>query len=151
MATDARARLASIAVVAEEPTLGIHGGESGNVPLLLREIRHALERLLATGAVHVIDLRAIPLGPGEEERLLDALGTGELCATFDVLGRSELQECGYPGVWRVTHWNAAAELIGRFIEVTFAPALLASNREDVLAGLERLTAELGDGGSGAAS
>jgi len=111
--------------------------------LLLGEIRHALERLLATGAIHAIDLRTIPLGPGEEERLLAALGTGELCATFDALGRSELQECSYPGVWRISHWNAAGELIGQFIEVTFAPDLLASNREDIQAGLERLTAELG--------
>ena len=144
MATDAHARLASIAVVAEAPATPGVGADSGNVPLLLGEIRHALERLLATGAVHIIDLRAIPLGPGEEERLLDALGTGELCATFDALGRSELQECRYPGVWRISHWNAAGEPVGRFIEVTFAPALLASDREDILAGLERLTAELGN-------
>jgi hydrogenase-1 operon protein HyaF len=142
--TDARARLASIAIVSEAAPQIMHRVDSGNLPLLLGEIRHALERLLATGAVHAIDLRAIPLGPGEEDRLLNALGTGELCATFDTLGRSELQECGYPGVWRITHWNAAGELIGRFIEVTFAPELLASNREDIEAGLERLTAELGN-------
>lgn len=142
MSTDARARLAAIAIVAETPPAPSVGADSGNVPLLLGEIRHALERLLATGAVHAIDLRAIPLGPGEEDRLLEALGTGELCATFDALGRSELQECRYPGVWRITHWNAADELIGRFIEVTFAPALLASNREDIRDGLERLSAEL---------
>jgi hydrogenase-1 operon protein HyaF len=138
MATDARARLASIAVVSEGRAAPGVGADSGNVPLLMREIRHALESLLDSGATHVIDLRAIPLGPGEEERLLAALGVGELCATFDALGRSELQECSYAGVWRITHWNSADEVTGRFIEITFAPALLAADPEDVRAGLERL-------------
>jgi hydrogenase-1 operon protein HyaF len=144
MATDARQRLASIAVVTEGLAPPGVGAVSGNVPLLMSEIRHALERLLDSGATHTIDLRAIPLGPGEEDRLLAALGTGELCATFDALGRSELQECSYPGVWRITHWNSADEVTGRFIEVTFAPALLAADREDVRAGLERLAPDGGD-------
>lgn len=144
MTTDARGRLAAIAVVTETPLAVRAGPGSGNVPLLLGEIRHALERLLATGAVHTIDLRTIPLGPGEEERLLEALGVGELCATFDALGRSELQECGYPGVWRITHCNSAGEVTGRFIEVTYAPTLLAADPDDIRAGLERLAANLED-------
>lgn len=146
MATDARGRLAAISVVTEGMSAPAqHGGSaSGNLPLLLLEIRHALERLLDHGATHAIDLRALPLGPGEEERLLETLGTGELHASFDALGRSELQECGYPGVWRVTHWNGAGELIGRFIEVAFAPELLASDPEDVRAGLARLCADFAD-------
>jgi len=116
--------------------------DTGNVPLLLNEVRHALERLLTDGTEHVIDLRAIPLGPGEEDRLLEALGRGELKAEFESLGRSELQECAYPGVWCVTHYNEAGHVAGRFVEVTFTPALLASPPEDVRAGLERLAAEL---------
>ena len=143
MRPDGGGRLASIPVVAETPLPPVTT-PSGNLPLLLTEIRHALERLLATGAVHAIDLHAIPLGPGEEERLIETLGTGELCATFDALGRSELQECSYPGVWRVTHWNTSGELTGRFLEITFAPSLLAADPEDVRAGLQRLAARLGD-------
>lgn len=119
-----------------------HRVDSGNVPLLLAEVRHALERLLADGTTHAIDLRAIPLGPGEEDRLLAALGRGEMHAEFDALGRSEIQECGYAGVWCVTHRNGADQLTGRFLEITFTPALLASPPEDVRAGLERLSAEL---------
>lgn len=119
-----------------------HRVDSGNVPLLLSEVRHALERLLADGTTHVIDLKAIPLGPGEEDRLLAALGRGELHAEFDALGRSEILECAYPGVWCVTHRNGADQLIGRFLEITFTPALLASPPEDVRAGLERLSVEL---------
>ena len=116
--------------------------DSGNVPLLLNEVRHALERLLANGTTHAIDVRAIPLGPGEEERLLEALGRGELHAEFESLGRSEVQECAYPGVWCITHYNEAGHVAGRYVEVTFTPALLASPAEDVRTGLERLAAEL---------
>ena len=116
--------------------------DSGNVPLLLHELRHALERLLEEGAVHAIDLRAIPLAPGEEERLLAALGAGELSAVLEAQGRSEIRECAYPGIWCITHHDAAGTVVGRFIEVTFMPALLASQRPDVIQGLERLRNKL---------
>jgi len=129
-----RARLGSIAVAVEF--------DSGNVPLLLNELRHALERLLEDGAVHAIDLRAIPLAPGEEERLLRALGEGELSAELEAQGHSEIRECAYPGVWCITHHDVAGTVVGRFIEVTFMPALLASQRPDVVQGLERLRRSL---------
>jgi hydrogenase-1 operon protein HyaF len=116
--------------------------ESGNVPLLLHELRHALERLLADGTTHAIDLRAIPLAPGEEERLLDGLGKGELVAELEAQGRSEIRECAFAGIWCVTHRDPAGSIVGRFIEVTFMPTLLASQRPDVVQGLERLTRTL---------
>jgi hydrogenase-1 operon protein HyaF len=116
--------------------------DSGNVPLLLNELRHALERLLGDGTVHAIDLRAIPLAPGEEERLLRALGEGELSAILDAQGRSEIRESAYPGIWCITHHDPAGTVVGRFIEVTFAPALLASQRPDIVQGLERLRKQL---------
>ncbi len=50
---------------------------------LLNEVRHALKRLVRTGESTIIDLRAIPFGPGDEERLLDLLGQGEVMATLD--------------------------------------------------------------------
>jgi hydrogenase-1 operon protein HyaF len=140
MRTDTHPGLAGIPLVVEAAAT-VHV-DSGNVPLLLHELRHALERLLVDGTTHVIDLRAIPLGPGEEERLLETLGTGEVRAEFDALGRSVIEESAYPGLWRITHWNTADEMTGRFLEVTFTPALLSSPPEDVTAGLARLTADL---------
>jgi hydrogenase-1 operon protein HyaF len=116
--------------------------DSGNVALLLEELRHALERRLTDGTTHVIDLRSLPLDPGDEERLFEALGTGQVHAEFDALGRSAIDETGYPGIWRVSHWNSAGELTGRFLEVTYTPALLSSPPEDVAVGLGRLTADL---------
>jgi hydrogenase-1 operon protein HyaF len=116
--------------------------ETGNVEPLMHEIRHALARLADGGEETVIDLRSLPLAPGEEQRIEEALGDGELKAELDALGRSTIVETAYPGVWLVTHWNTDDEVVGRFIEVTRAPALLHSQTEDIAAGLQRLVAAL---------
>lgn len=143
MPTDTRRHLSGIKIAVEPPArIEV---DTGNVPLILTEIRHALKRLLTDGTTHTIDLRAIPLGPGEAERLLETLGIGEVRAEFASLGRTEFQESSYHAVWRVTHWNAAHEVTGRFVEVAFTPALLASPPDDVGEGLARLTADLAGG------
>ena len=51
----------------QRPELGCASRvETGNVPLLLAEVRHALERLVKSGTPHVIDLRNIGLIAGIE-------------------------------------------------------------------------------------
>jgi hydrogenase-1 operon protein HyaF len=118
--------------------------ETGNVKPLLHEIRHALARLDEGGEGTVIDLQSLPLAPGEERRIEEALGKGEVSAELNALGRSSISETRYPGVWLVTHRNTEDEVIGRFIEVTRIPALLKAQAEDIQAGLRQLTTELED-------
>jgi hydrogenase-1 operon protein HyaF len=118
--------------------------ETGNVTPLLHEIRHALGRLLADGESTAIDLRSLPLAPGEEQKIEEALGEGELVAELDALGSSTLRETAFPGVWLVTHKNTDGEVIGRLIEITLMPDLLKSQTEDVRAGLDDLSARLAD-------
>ena len=113
-----------------------------NVEPLLHEIRHALQRLLDSGEHTVIDLRSLPLAPGEEERLLEVLGSGEIEMRMSALGPSEIIETRFPGVWIVTHFNNDDELIGKYIEVCDVPRLVLAQREDVRHGLEQLQAEL---------
>jgi hydrogenase-1 operon protein HyaF len=122
----------------------IHSGNAltANVLPLLHEIRHALEKLLETGAATVIDLRSIPLAPGEDEAILGTLGAGEVQARMDALGPSEIYETRYAGVWLVTHYNQGGEMIGRFIEVTEIPEVLKAQRDDVAQGLHSLTGRL---------
>jgi hydrogenase-1 operon protein HyaF len=113
-----------------------------NVKPLLHEIRHALDALLASGKRSIIDLRSMPLAPGEEQHLLEELGHGEVYARLHALGPSEIIETRYPGVWLVMHYNNADEVIGKFIEICDVPEVLRSQQEDIREGLELLQAQL---------
>lgn len=124
--------------------LKVESGENltHNVQPLLHEIRHALATLLEDGERTVIDLRSIPLAPGEEQKLLDKLGQGEVHAQLSALGSSNFVETRYPGVWVVEHFNNNDEVIGKFIEVCDIPDLLRSQPDDIREGLEQLQAQL---------
>jgi hydrogenase-1 operon protein HyaF len=115
---------------------------TGNVRPLLHEIRHALHRLSNGEPGTVIDLRSLPLAPGEEDRIEAALGTGEVSAELDALGRTTLNETAYAGVWIVTHRNTEDEIVARFIEVTRIPEILPAQCSDIASGLQRLTQRL---------
>ncbi len=76
------------------PKFNIHTGNelTWNVKPILHEIRHALEKLSISGRTSIIDLRSIPLAPGEEQTIINTLGHGEVHARLDVLGPSEIYE-----------------------------------------------------------
>jgi hydrogenase-1 operon protein HyaF len=124
--------------------LEIEIGDIGthNVLPLLHEIRHALAQLLEQGKETVIDLRSIPLAPGEQTAIEQALGEGEVQAVLSALGPSDFRETSYPGVWVVTHYNRDDKIVGKFVEVAVVPALLRSQTEDMAAGLRRLETRL---------
>jgi hydrogenase-1 operon protein HyaF len=115
-----------------------------NVKPLLHEIKHALDKLIETGHTTIIDLRSIPLAPGEEDKILSTLGRGEVQAQLNALGLSEVNETQYAGVWIVTHYNDEEHVISRFIEVTTMPEILCSQTEDIMAAYSSLTIELED-------
>ena len=90
---------------------------------------------------------AMPFAPGEEDRLREILGGGEVSATLNVLGRSTVEETAIAGVWWVEHRNALGESLGKTLEITRMPEILFSQPEDVratLADLDRHMAVLGD-------
>lgn len=122
----------------------IHTGTelTQNVEPILHEIRHALARLSESGETAVIDLRSIPLAPGEEDIIIKTLGQGEVSAQLDALGPSEIIETRFAGVWLVTHFNESESIVSRFIEVTEMPDVLKSQAEDVLLALQALETEL---------
>lgn len=135
----ARETLRSIAVKVEL--------SSGNIEPLLHEIRHALELLLREGTSTTLDLKSIPLAPGEEDRILEVLGKGEVRAALSAFGTSELSETSFPGVWVVTHYDAQDALRACFIEVTRVPAILCAQTPDIADGLARLAISLSGGNS----
>lgn len=115
---------------------------TGNVLPLLHEIRHALQAWLEHGEAASIDLRRLPLAPGEEQRIIDTLGEGEVRVAIDAMGPSEIIETRFAGVWLVTHRNTDDAIIGRFIEITAMPAIALSQAEDAREGLARLQESL---------
>lgn len=116
----------------------IASGLTWNVQPLLHEIKHALIQFSKIEQPSIIDLRSIPLAPGEEDRLLEVLGRGEVQATLNALGSSEVIETRYPGVWLVTHYNEEEAVIGRFIEITDMPEILKSQSQDITQSYQEL-------------
>jgi len=111
---------------------------TGNVAPLLHEVRHALQRVASGGEGTVIDLRSLPLAPGEEARIEEALGEGEVRADLDALGPTTIRETAFPGVWIVTHRNVENEIVARFIEVCRVPEILKAQQEDMENALQGL-------------
>ena len=120
----------------------IGGYETGNVLPLLHEIRHALVQLLDTGETTSIDLRGLPMAPGELERLTDILGRGEIRAQLNALGKSKIYETSFPGIWLITHYNTNGEIMGKFIEITRMPEILEAQADDMKDALAALQVKL---------
>lgn len=115
---------------------------AGSVNAVLHEIRHALVRLLADAEPTCIDLAALPFAPGQRERLLSALGRGEVHARISALGETIIEETGYTGVWLVEYRDSEGEPIGLQLEIDSVPRLLRAPPEDVEAALKALEADL---------
>lgn len=128
----------------ETTRFNIHAGNefTCNVRPIMHEIRHALGKLLDSGETSIIDLRSIPLAPGEEELIINTLGRGEVVVSLDVLGPTEIYETQYAGVWLVTHFNENKNIVSRFIEVTEMPDILRAQRRDIVHALASLETEL---------
>jgi hydrogenase-1 operon protein HyaF len=54
------------------------------------------------------------------------LGQGEVNASLDALGKSEIRETRFSGVWWIIHYNENDERIGHFIETTNISKILRS-------------------------
>lgn len=118
---------------------------SGNVMPLLHEIRHALRRVAEGGQGTTIDLGSLPMAPGEDKRIEEMLGQGEVRAELNALGPTVVQETRYPGVWFITHRNTEQEVVARFIEVTRMPALLLAQADDMRRAVNELDRTLDSG------
>lgn len=109
---------------------------------LLYEIHHALRLLLTSGRETSIDMSSLPLAPADQDTLFTLLGSGEVEARLDALGKSIIRETGIAGVWVIEHFNADEQPIGKFIEVSAIPAILKSQPQDIQQGFERLAEQL---------
>lgn len=115
--------------------------QSGMADAVLREIHASLRVFAETGEVTCVDLGGLPLSGRDRAELDDVLGRGEVTATIDIAGRSEVWETAYAGVWRVRHFGAAAIAVD-LIEITFCPEILRTDRRDASLSAERLALAL---------
>lgn len=114
----------------------------GNALPILHEVLHRLKALGDTGEVGVIDLGAIPFGPGDEEALLGVLGRGEVEASVNALGETRIWESRFPGVWLVDHYNLEGERIAFHLEIAEIPGILRTQTEDLTDSAQALAYEL---------
>lgn len=104
---------------------------SAQVMAILKELQGMLDVLVETGDENYVDIRGLALMPGEIENLKQILGTGEVDAIIAALGPTHVTETSIPGIWWVTHKNAADEIISEFIEVTDLPEILKTQHHDL--------------------
>jgi hydrogenase-1 operon protein HyaF len=135
--------LSSIPIQVETPNAT--PAQHGNAIPILHEVRHALTRLIELGESTQIDLNAIPFGPGDEERLLTLLGSGEVEASIQALGPTRVWETAIPGVWLVDYSNEEGERLALYLEVTTVPEILRTQREDLATAVAALDTRLAPG------
>jgi HupH hydrogenase expression protein, C-terminal conserved region. len=113
---------------------------------ILYEVRHALERLLASGESTCIDLHSMPFGPGDLERLTAVLGSGEVQARVEALGPTLIQETAIPGVWLVDYRSLEDQRLSYQVEIAAIPEILRPHPEDLAESLSALNARLAESG-----
>lgn len=127
-------------------TDGLGAPPSALADSLLGEIAERLATLASTGQASAIDLRSLPMTRADREALEQRLGRGDVVATLEVAGESELWETGYAGVWWVRHFGAGGTVATERIEITNIPDILLTHDSDIAAAADRLRDDLAAGG-----
>ncbi len=109
----------------------IETAEASNAQALLRELENHLQRLIETGETARIDLGTLPLNPADFELLEQVLGHGEVIASVESMGVSEISDTAIPGIWRIEYYNSEEALVAEYIEVTRCPELLLTPMEEM--------------------
>ncbi|TDY00065.1 hydrogenase expression/formation C-terminal domain-containing protein [Thiohalophilus thiocyanatoxydans] len=104
---------------------------ASQVPAILTELQTKLDALCKQGVSDSIDLRSLPMFPGDYEQLKAALGYGEIQVRIDAMGPTEIYETALPGIWWIRHQNSENENIAEFIEITALPAILKTANDDI--------------------
>jgi hydrogenase-1 operon protein HyaF len=115
------------------PTAAV-GGLGGGVAAILSELVTLLDRLAERDEAAMIDLRSLPMGPQDRVELQRVLGDGEVQATVNAQGLSNIRETGVPGVWWVEHRDAQGDLVAEMIEVGRVPLILSSASDEIASG-----------------
>ncbi|MBI1422506.1 MAG: hypothetical protein GC149_03495 [Gammaproteobacteria bacterium] len=105
---------------------------SPQIMALLQELQDMLSALIERGEESRIDIRSLPLPPGDHDLLMQFLGEGEVKARIDALGMSEIKETRFSGIWWLLHYNTHDEIMAEIIEVTQLPDILKTQVPDLI-------------------
>ena len=110
---------------------------------IMHEIHALMERLLREGAGGTIDLRSLPaINPASLGLLEKRLSLGEVSAEVKAVGRTNVHETAYAGVWWLVHRNSREDIVTESIEVALVPDILKSQRNDIERSLKMLGSSL---------
>ncbi|MDH4108609.1 MAG: hydrogenase expression/formation protein [Gammaproteobacteria bacterium] len=126
----------------EQIPVRVTGRPSELTDAILMEIAELLERLVDEGINGAIDLRSLPMSDEDRACLEERLGFGEVSATLDVAGPTEILETAYTGVWWIRHLDGKGRVTAEQIAVTRVPDILISPPEDMRNAAARLIAEM---------
>ena len=115
---------------------------TGMADAVLAEIAESLAAAASSEASTRIELTAMPLTVADRADLEERLGRGEVVATIDSAGRSDVWETQFSGVWFVRHYGENDRPASECIEIGAVPAILLSHRADMAAAATRLAAVL---------
>ncbi len=115
--------------------------QTGMAEAVLREIHALLEVFAETGETACVDLGGLPMSGRDRVELDEVLGRGEVAATIDLAGRSEVWETAFSGVWRVRHFGAEKIAVD-LIEITSCPEILRTDRRDASRAAQKLALAL---------
>lgn len=115
---------------------------TGMSDAVFAEIASRLADVVAGASAPPIELTAMPLTSEDRTDLEQRLGRGEVFATIESAGRSEVWETRFSGVWFVRHFGENDRIASECIEFGAAPAILLSHRADMAAAAGRLSAAL---------
>lgn len=108
------------------------------VGAILHELQTKLKALNNQGQSDSVDLRTLPLFPGDYELLKETLGYGEIHISIDAMGPSEIYETAIPGLWWLTHYNSEDEIIAEYIEITSLPEMVKTDPQEFAAAEQQL-------------
>jgi hydrogenase-1 operon protein HyaF len=119
-----------------------HSCTHENAQPVLHEVRHALDKLIQQHESTVIDLHALPMTKIDFDEIFDTLGRGELHIVFNGLGKSEIWDTYYQGVWVIEHHPYFTDDCQYFIEINKVPDLLVFRQKDLSDSLSCLEKKL---------
>lgn len=122
----------------------VPGGNTigGGVQAIAFEVVSALEKLHEAGQTSSIDLKSLPMAPGEFQEIRNLLGQGEIDITLDLDGPTRIRETAFAGVWWIHHADARGRVLAEHIEISRVPDFLVTPSEDITQAVKQLRARL---------